>query len=142
MQNLFNINFLGFRGEALPSIASVSRLSIISRPQGADSAWKIEVNGGVKSKPVPASHPFGTRIEVRDLFYATPARLKFLKAAVSETNACVDILTQVQAVSSALNAFSKTLLSNHIKTCVVDDIRDGKEESVDELCKTIQKLMK
>ena len=52
--NLFNINFLGFRGEALPSIASVARLSIISRPKDADSAWKIEVNGGEKSKPVPA----------------------------------------------------------------------------------------
>ena len=105
--NLFNINFLGFRGEALPSIASVSRLSITSRPQGADSAWKIEVNGGVKSKPVPASHPFGTRIEVRDLFYATPARLKFLKAAVSETNACVDILTRIAMANPHISFYLK-----------------------------------
>ncbi len=93
--NLFNINFLGFRGEALPSIASVARLSIISRPKDADSAWKIEVNGGEKSKPVPASHPFGTRIEVRDLFYATPARLKFLKTGSAETTQCVDILNRI-----------------------------------------------
>ena len=105
--NLFNINFLGFRGEALPSIASVSRLSITSRPQGADSAWKIEVNGGVKNKPVPASHPFGTRIEVRDLFYATPARLKFLKAAVSETNACVDILTRIAMANPHISFYLK-----------------------------------
>ena len=105
--NLFNINFLGFRGEALPSIASVSRLSSTSRPQGADSAWKIEVNGGVKSKPVPASHPFGTRIEVRDLFYATPARLKFLKAAVSETNACVDILTRIAMANPHISFYLK-----------------------------------
>ena len=61
---------------------------------------------------------------------------------VEEDRYCVDILTQVQAVSSALNAFSRTLLSNHIKTCVVEDIRDGNEESVDELCRTIQRLMK
>ena len=91
----------------MPSIASVSRLSITSRPQGADSAWKIEVNGGVKSKPVPASHPFGTRIEVRDLFYATPARLKFLKAAVSETNACVDILTRIAMANPHISFYLK-----------------------------------
>ena len=78
--NLFNINYLGFRGEALPSISSVARLSIVSRQEGSDNAWKIEVNGGEKSAVVPASHPRGTRIEVRDLFYSTPARLKFLKS--------------------------------------------------------------
>lgn len=105
--NLFNINFLGFRGEALPSISSVARLSIISRPKDADSAWKIEVNGGEKSKPVPASHPFGTRIEVRDLFYATPARLKFLKASTSETNACVDILTRIAMANPHISFYLK-----------------------------------
>ena len=105
--NLFNINFLGFRGEALPSISSVARLSITSRPKDADSAWKIEVNGGEKSKPVPASHPFGTRIEVRDLFYATPARLKFLKASTSETNACVDILTRIAMANPHISFYLK-----------------------------------
>ena len=105
--NLFNINFLGFRGEALPSIASVARLSITSRPKDQDSAWKIEVNGGVKCKPVPASHPFGTRIEVRDLFYATPARLKFLKTSVSETNACVDILTRIAMANPHISFYLK-----------------------------------
>lgn len=93
--DLFNINFLGFRGEALPSIASVSRLSITSRPKGADNAWKIEVNGGEKSSPVPASGVQGTRIEVRDLFYATPARLKFLKTSAAETAQCVDIVQRI-----------------------------------------------
>lgn len=93
--NLFNINFLGFRGEALPSIASVARLSIISRAEGSDSAWKIEVNGGVKSEVMPAAHSKGTRIEVRDLFYATPARLKFLKTGSAETTQCVDILQRI-----------------------------------------------
>ena len=105
--NLFNINFLGFRGEALPSISSVARLSITSRPQGADSAWKIEVNGGEKTKPVPTSYPFGTRIEVRDLFYATPARLKFLKSSTSETNACADILTRIAMANPHISFYLK-----------------------------------
>lgn len=93
--NLFNINFLGFRGEALPSISSVARMTITSRRQEDENGWKIEINGGEKSKPVPAAHNKGTRIEVRDLFYATPARLKFLKASSSETSACADIMTRI-----------------------------------------------
>ena len=105
--NLFNINFLGFRGEALPSIASVARLSITSRPKDAENAWKIEVNGGVKNKPVPASHPFGTRIEVRDLFYATPARLKFLKSSTSETNAVSDVLTRIALANPHISFYLK-----------------------------------
>lgn len=55
---------------------------------------------------------------------------------------CVDILTQVQAVGSALNSFNKVLLATHIKTCVVENIKNGDEETVDELCAVIQKLMK
>ena len=93
--NLFNINFLGFRGEALPSIASVSRMSIISRQKNSDNAWKIDIEGGVKSTPVPAAHSQGTRIEVRDLFYATPVRLKFLKSGASETAQCIDMLNRI-----------------------------------------------
>ena len=93
--NLFNINFLGFRGEALPSIASVSRLSIISRKKDADSAWKLEVNGGQKSKVGPAALNQGTKIEVRDLFFATPARLKFLKTASAETSQCYDVVQRI-----------------------------------------------
>ena len=61
---------------------------------------------------------------------------------VEEDRYCVDILTQVSAIQSALNSFNKVLLSSHIKSCVVEDIRQGKEGAVDELCKTIQKLMK
>lgn len=82
--DLFQINFLGFRGEALPSIGSVARLSITSRPKEADEAWCITVEGGVKKAPVPAAHPCGTTVEVKDLFFATPARLKFLKSDQSE----------------------------------------------------------
>ena len=93
--NLFNIHYLGFRGEALPSIASVARLSIVSRAQNSENAWKIEVCGGQKSEVCPAALAKGTRIEVRDLFYATPARLKFLKTAAAETGQCVDILNRI-----------------------------------------------
>ena len=93
--NLFNINFLGFRGEALPSIASVARMSITSRQQGAENAWKLEINGGQKQEIAPAAYPKGTRIEVRDLFFATPARLKFLKSAAAEAGQCVDMLNRI-----------------------------------------------
>ncbi|HYD32902.1 MAG TPA: DNA mismatch repair endonuclease MutL [Azospirillaceae bacterium] len=82
--DLLAIDTLGFRGEALPSIGAVARLTITSRPRDADSAWALTVDGGAKGAPVPAAHPPGTRVEVRDLFYAVPARLKFLKAPRTE----------------------------------------------------------
>lgn len=93
--DLFKINFLGFRGEALPSIGSVARLSITSRAANSDDAWKISVEGGKKGEVEPAAINSGTRIEVRDLFYTTPARLKFLKADNTETAQCVDMLQRI-----------------------------------------------
>ena len=69
-------------------------------------------------------------------------QVRGIRAMVEEDRYCVDIMTQVMAVTSALNAFNKKLLSNHIHSCVVEDIRQGKQEAVDELCDTIQKLMK
>jgi DNA mismatch repair protein MutL len=94
-EDLTRIATLGFRGEALPSIGSVSRLAITSRAQGADTAWSIRVEGGEKSTLAPASHPAGTRIEVRDLFYATPARLKFLKSPAAEAQAVREALERL-----------------------------------------------
>ena len=79
-EDLFDIHTMGFRGEALPSIGSVSRLSITSRQAESDTGWSISVDGGKISTISPASINIGTRIEVRDIFYATPARLKFLKS--------------------------------------------------------------
>jgi DNA mismatch repair protein MutL len=93
--DLLELRWLGFRGEALPSIGAVSRLTIASRPRDADSAWQIQVEGGAKSAPAPAAHPAGTRVEVRDLFYATPARLKFLKGERAEQMACVDAVERL-----------------------------------------------
>ena len=71
-----------------------------------------------------------------------PALTRGIKNMVENDRYCVDILTQVSAVQSALNSFNKVLLSQHIKTCVVDDIKSGNEEVVDELLNTIQKIMK
>ncbi len=82
--DIFDVKFLGFRGEALPSIAAVSRMEITSRAEGADNGWAIRVHGGSKAEPSPAAHTKGTRVDVRDLFYATPARLKFLKTPRTE----------------------------------------------------------
>lgn len=103
--DLFNINFLGFRGEALPSIASVAKMTINSRQQGADSGWQISVNGGDKGEVKPAAIPLGTRIEVRDLFYTTPARLKFMKADASETAQCVDMLQRIALANPQISFY-------------------------------------
>ncbi|HEV2185852.1 MAG TPA: DNA mismatch repair endonuclease MutL [Stellaceae bacterium] len=93
--DLVEIAALGFRGEALPSIGAVSRLTIVSRPPGADSAWEIAVEAGTKRAPIPAAHPPGTRVEVRDLFFATPARLKFMKTPRSERDQAVDAVKRL-----------------------------------------------
>lgn len=93
--DLLNICWLGFRGEALPSIGAVSRLSITSRTADSESAWCIEVEGGKVGAVKPAAAGPGTRIEVRDLFYAVPARLKFLKSDRSEELAVQEIVRRL-----------------------------------------------
>jgi len=93
--DLVHIKSLGFRGEALPSIGAVARVSITSRADGADSAWTLRVEGGKLSDVEPAAHPQGTRIEVRDLFFATPARLKFLKTPRTEMTHAVEMVNRL-----------------------------------------------
>jgi len=93
--DLLTISSLGFRGEALPSIGAVARLSITSRRAGADQAWIISVDGGDITPPQPAALGSGTRIEVRDLFFATPARLKFLKTPKTEQTHAVDAIKRL-----------------------------------------------
>ena len=94
--NLFDIQFLGFRGEAIPSIASISKMKISTRREcDKDSGWEIEIKGGAKENIKPCARKKGTRIEVRDLFYATPARLKFLKSDSAEVGACADIISRI-----------------------------------------------
>ena len=93
--DLVDIRHLGFRGEALPSIGAVSRLSITSRTPDATEAWRLGVAGGQVAAPVPAAHPLGTRVEVLDLFYATPARLKFLKTARTEMSRVSEVIKRL-----------------------------------------------
>jgi len=95
--DLLNIASMGFRGEALPSIGSVSRLTIATQILNAESAWELSVDGGDLSgpKPAPRFGLSGTRVDVRDLFYATPARLKFLKTERSESMAISDMVKRL-----------------------------------------------
>jgi DNA mismatch repair protein MutL len=93
--DLSQIAALGFRGEALPSIGAVSRMRIVSRPPDVENAWEITVEAGAKHAPTPAAHPPGTRVEVRDLFFATPARLKFLKTPRTERDLAVDMVRRL-----------------------------------------------
>ncbi|UUX51892.1 DNA mismatch repair endonuclease MutL [Nisaea acidiphila] len=97
-EDLTHITSLGFRGEALPSIGAVSRMTITTRSAAAgpeESAWSLDIEGGRVGAAEPAALGQGTRIEVRDLFYATPARLKFLKAARTEYSHAVDVIERL-----------------------------------------------
>ena len=93
--DLLQISTLGFRGEALPSIGSVARLTITTRHAGEPNAWAITVDGGAKAEIKPAALSHGTRVEVKDLFYATPARLKFLKSDRSEAEAVREVVRRL-----------------------------------------------
>ncbi len=93
--DLVRIASLGFRGEALPSIGAVSRMAVTSRPAGAAEAWRLTVEGGRKAAPEPAAQGPGTRVEVRDLFFATPARLKFLKTPRTEYGHAEDVVARL-----------------------------------------------
>jgi DNA mismatch repair protein MutL len=106
--DLLDIRTLGFRGEALPSIGAVARLSIATRHASEPNAWTILVEAGVKSAVKPAALGQGTRVEVRDLFYATPARLKFLKSDRAEAEALRETVRRL-AMSRPDVAFSLAL---------------------------------
>ncbi len=94
-EDLLRIRTLGFRGEALPSIGAVSKLSIATRHASEPHAWTLNVDAGAKSDIVPAALTTGTRVEVSDLFYATPARLKFLKTDRTEAEAVRDVVRRL-----------------------------------------------
>ncbi|MDP3400547.1 MAG: DNA mismatch repair endonuclease MutL [Brevundimonas sp.] len=105
--DLLRISTLGFRGEALPSIGSVARLTLTSRPSTGGDAHALRVEGGRVTPPGPAAFPgpHGTRVEVRDLFYATPARLKFMKSERAEAMAIAEELRR-QAMAHEAVTFS------------------------------------
>src|SRR5262249_13805879 len=93
--DVLTIRTLGFRGEALPSIGAVARLAITTRAASEPHAWAIAVDAGAKSNVRPAALDEGTRVEVRDLFHATPARLKFLKTDPSEGAALREVVRRL-----------------------------------------------
>ncbi|WP_273760647.1 DNA mismatch repair endonuclease MutL [Bartonella sp. ML70XJBT.G] len=95
IDDVHNICFLGFRGEALPSIGSVAKLRLTSRTKDADNAAEIIVTAGKIIGPKPAAANPGTIVEVRDLFFVTPARLKFMKTDRAETNAITDMVKRI-----------------------------------------------
>lgn len=134
--DLFDIRFLGFRGEALPSIASVARLTITSRQQGHDEGWTISVTGGVKNAVKPAGSPFGTKVEVRDLFFATPARLKFLRSNQSEIGAMKEVLMRLAMchpdIAFTLKDDKRTILSYNITDTLFKRVSAVMGKSFDE----------
>src|SRR3954471_9281272 len=112
--DLAAITTLGFRGEALPSIASVSRFEIVSRHIDAGRGASVSVDAGAVGAPMPAAHPPGTTIEVRDLFYNLPARRKFLRTEVTEQGHIVRLVERLALsrsdVAFRLRSGSRTLL--------------------------------
>ncbi len=94
-EDLLRIRTLGFRGEALPSIGAVARLAITTRHASEPHAWELHVEGGAKSGIAPAALTQGTRVDVSDLFFATPARLKFLKTDRTEAEAIREIVRRL-----------------------------------------------
>src|SRR6476646_5271229 len=94
-EDLLRIRTLGFRGEALPSIGAVARLGITTRHRSEPHAWSLSVEGGEKSQIMPAALSQGTRVEVSDIFYATPARLKFLKTDRTEAEAIREVVRRL-----------------------------------------------
>ncbi len=95
LEDLERVGSLGFRGEALASIASVSRISLTSRTRDAEHAWQVQTEGGALSTPQPAAHPGGTTIEARDLYFNTPARRKFLKTESTEYAHCDEMFKRI-----------------------------------------------
>ena len=105
LDDLEQVRSLGFRGEALASIASVARVALTTRNQRAAHAWSLSAEGGAQGAPQPAAHPGGTSVEVNDLYFNTPARRKFLRTEATEFGHCEDVFKRI-ALSRPDVAFS------------------------------------
>ena len=132
LDDLEHIKSLGFRGEALPSIASISRMNITSRQQDAD-AFKVQGQDEQSAQVSPAAHSFGTTIEVRDLFYNVPARRKFLRTEKTEFNHLEDVVKRI-----ALSHFNVDVTLNHnqraIKHWRAANDQKSMEQRIAEVC--------
>jgi DNA mismatch repair protein MutL len=123
LEDLFSVASLGFRGEALPSIAAVSRMEITSRRPDADSAYRVRCEGGSRLEgPVPAAHLAGTTVTVEDLFYNVPARRKFLRTEKTEFRYLVDVV-QRMALSNLHVGFE--LVHNSRRVFKMPPMREG-----------------
>ncbi|MFT0211703.1 DNA mismatch repair endonuclease MutL [Pseudomonas sp. F1_0610] len=134
LEDLEGVMSLGFRGEALASISSVSRLTLTSRTASADKAWQVEAEGrDMQARIQPAAHPVGTTVEVRDLFFNTPARRKFLRTEKTEFDHLHEVVKRMALtrfdVAFHLKHNGKTVLNLHPAT---DDI--AKARRVGEIC--------
>jgi DNA mismatch repair protein MutL len=114
--DLYVLTTLGFRGEALPAIGSVSRMVLISRPPHSDQAWRLEVQGGAVGQVAAAAGSPGTIVEVRELFYNLPARRKFLKGQGPEAAACTEMFVRL-ALARPDVAFTLTQGRQEILSC-------------------------
>ncbi|MQT34002.1 DNA mismatch repair endonuclease MutL, partial [Pseudomonas helleri] len=118
LEDLERVMSLGFRGEALASISSVARLTLTSRTRGAEQAWQVETEGRDMAPRVqPAAHPVGTSVEVRDLFFNTPARRKFLKTEKTEFDHLQEVIKRLALarfdVAFNLRHNGKSILNLH-----------------------------
>ncbi len=134
LEDLERVTSMGFRGEALPSISSVSRLRLISRAQDADGAWEIEADGREQGmEPRPAAHPAGTTVEVRELFYNTPARRKFLRTDKTEFGHLENVVKRL-----ALSRFDTAFHLRHNRRAIASlnpAVDDGaRDRRVADLC--------
>lgn len=133
LDDLERVASLGFRGEALPSIASVSRLTLISRQRGADNAWSLGGDSSADAQPSPAAGQEGTSVEVRDLFYNTPARRRFLRTERTEYAHLDKVARQL-----ALSRFSVAFRLNHNGKVVLNlpaaDSLEDQEQRIASIC--------
>ncbi|HHQ14270.1 MAG TPA: DNA mismatch repair endonuclease MutL [Chromatiales bacterium] len=133
LDDLNRIASLGFRGEALPSIASVSRLRLVSRSREADTGWALEVDNGEPGEPVPAPQTAGTSVEVRDLFFNTPARRRFMKTERTEFGHVQRMVERL-----ALTRFSTALRLTHNRRTVLDlPVAESEEQKLQRLARLL-----
>ncbi|MBE6447327.1 MAG: DNA mismatch repair endonuclease MutL [Alphaproteobacteria bacterium] len=121
--NLFEIHTFGFRGEALPSMTSIARVSITSSTDNSNEAWKISIQEKNVVQTTPTTGKKGTTVEVRDLFFATPARLKFLKSDSSENDACIKTFNNIALAFHKISLSFKDGNRKEITYQATNDIR-------------------
>ena len=125
--DLLAISHFGFRGEALPSIASVAVLTMTSRPQGAEHGWQLAVSHGKPGEIQPAASDIGTQIEISDLFGSIPARLKFLKTRKTEAAQCLDVVKRLAMACPAIAFHLRDTGKNFLSLAAQPDNETGRQ---------------